>query len=299
MKTFGAWLIRSRRNAALLAFAFVFLPILHWFSVIIMALITLRRGVKEGALILISMLVAMALLALASGNSAVIYNMALAAILVWLLAIILRHTHSWSLLLLVSAGLAIFAIMVIHWYIKDINVWWQHTMLDYFQQVGTNMPMTMLQQKHAIIYLSKIATGIQTATLLLFNLMCLLLARYWQATLYNPGGLRAELHAIRMPPWASLCLLTLLAMVWWLQMPLLIDLLPVVFLPFICAGLSLIHFAIVARKMHWLWLLVLYVLLIFALPYVCVTLVIFALVDSLMNLRQRFKNRCDGEMREI
>ena len=104
MKTLGALLIRSRRNAALLSFILVFIPIFHWFSVIIMALITLRRGAKEGVLILISMLAAIALLTLISGSSAVIYNTVLAMTLVWFLGIILHHTHSWILVLLIAVS---------------------------------------------------------------------------------------------------------------------------------------------------------------------------------------------------
>ena len=309
MKTLGALLIRSRRNAALLAFILVFIPILHWFSVIIMALITLRRGAKEGTLILVSMLAAIALSTLISGtlisgtlisgNSVIIYNTVLAVMLVWLLGIILHHTHSWSLVLLVAASLAIFAITAIHWYIPDVDQWWQHSMLNYLQQLGADMSINLLQQKQTVIYLSRIATGIQTDILLLFNLTFLLLARYWQGTLYNPGALQAELHAIRMPRWVSLCLLILLLATLLFRIPLLIDLLPVLFLPFICAGLSLVHFAMLARKINWLWLLFFYILLIFALPYVCMMLVILALIDSLIDLRQRFKHRRDDEIREV
>ena len=299
MKTLGALLIRSRRNAALLAFILVFIPILHWFSVIIMALITLRRGAKEGVLILISMLAAIALLTVILGNSVGIYNAILAMTLVWLLGIILHYTHSWILVLLVTTSLAIFAITVIHWYVPDIDQWWQHSMLNYLQQFGADMSINLLQQKQTVIYLSRIATGIQTDILLLFNLTFLLLARYWQGTLYNPGALQAELHAIRMPRWVSLCLLILLLATLLFRIPLLIDLLPVLFLPFICAGLSLVHFAMLARKINWLWLLFFYILLIFALPYVCMMLVILALIDSLIDLRQRFKPRRDDEIREV
>ena len=133
MKTLGALLIRSRRNAALLTFILVFIPILHWFSLIIMALITLRRGAKEGILILISMLAAIALLTLISWNRVMIYNAVLAMTLVWLLGVILHHTYSWILVLLVAASLAIFAVTVIHWYVPDIDQWWQHSMLNYLQ----------------------------------------------------------------------------------------------------------------------------------------------------------------------
>ena len=289
MKAFGAFLMRSRQNAMLSAFAFAFLPILHWLSAIIIALVTLRRGAKEGALILLSVLAPLALLALFWKNSMAAYNATLAVTSVWLLAIILHDTHNWSVVLLVGAGLAILGIIVVHGYITDINAWWQHRMLNYLQQMGADIPINMLRQKQTITYLSKIATGMQAAVLLWLNLIWLLLARYWQAILYNPGAFRAELHNISMPRWASLFSLVLLAMTLLLPVPLLIDLLPAAFLPFTFAAASLIHFILAARQANGLWLVIFYVLLIFALPYVCVVLIILAWADSLINLRRYYQ----------
>ena len=70
--------------------------------------------------------------------------------------------------------------------------------------------------------------------------LSLLLARYWQALLYNPGGFRKEFHALRLPPlWtAGLGLLTLGI---WAQEPWLSGWALVVSVPLMFCGLALVH----------------------------------------------------------
>ena len=289
MNVFGAFLMRSRRNAGILAFVFALLPFLNWLSVVIMALVTLRKGAKEGLLILICVLLPIGVLAVISGNFVIVYNLLVMAIIVWLLATVLHYTHHWSVVLLVGIGLGIVGIVAIHGYIDNINLWWQQRMLVYLQQVGADTHVNTVQQKQMILHLSKIATGIQAAILLAINLLWLLLARYWQAVLYNPGALHSELHAIRMPRWSSMILILIGLVAVLTQLPLVIDLLPLLLLAFVLAGLSLIHFIVALRQLHWGWLVFFYLVLIFALPYVGMALIVLALADSLLNLRQRYQ----------
>ena len=289
MKPFGAFLMRSRRNAGILAFAFALLPFLNWLSVVIMLLVTLRKGAKEGAWILACTLLPICVLALVSYDASIFYNMVIPIVVVWILAIVLHQTHNWVLTILVGVAVGVVAIIVMHSYISGINAWWQERMLAYLQQLGTQMNVSTGQQKQMILHLSKVATGLQTAALLLVDLLWLLLARYWQAVLYNPAALRSELQIIRMPRWASGILAAVVVMAVITKLPLIVDVLPMVLLPFALAGLSLIHFIMAVRKVHWIWLVLFYVVLVFALPYISMGLVVLALVDSLLNLRQRYR----------
>ena len=68
----------------------------------------------------------------------------------------------------------------------------------------------------------------------------LLLARYWQALLYNPGGFREEFHALRLPPlWTTG--LGLLALAVWAQEPWVSGWALVVSVPLMFCGFSLVH----------------------------------------------------------
>ncbi len=289
MKPFGAFLMRSRRNAGILAFVFALLPVLNWLSVIITLLVTLRKGAKEGSIILACALIPMCILAFTTGRVIVIYNMLIPILVAWGLALVLRNTHNWTTVLLVGVGVSIVGIIVMHGYIADINAWWQQKMLAYLQQFSSGMNVNIAQQKQTIVHLSKIATGLQATVLLLVDLLWLLLARFWQAALYNPGALRNELQAIRMPRWASALLLFALVMVALTKQSLLVDLLPLLLLTFMLAGLSLFHFIVAIRKIHWGWLLVFYIALLFVLPYIGAALIMLGLADSALNLRQRYR----------
>ena len=70
--------------------------------------------------------------------------------------------------------------------------------------------------------------------------LSLLLARYWQALLYIPGGFRTEFHALRLPPmWTAG--LGLLALAVWVQEPWLSGWALVLSVPLMFCGLSLVH----------------------------------------------------------
>ena len=289
MKPFGTFLMCSRRNAGILAFAFALLPFLNWLSVVITLLVTLRKGAKEGAWILVCTLLPICVLALVSHDVSIFYNMVIPIVVAWILAILLHKTHNWALTILIGVAIGVFVIVVMHSYISGINAWWQERMLAYLQQLGTQMNVNTEQQRQMILHLSKVATGLQMAALLLVDLLWLLLARYWQAVLYNPGALRSELQIIRMPRWASGILAVVLVIAVLTKLQLIVDVLPMVLLPFALAGLSLVHFIMTVRKAHWIWLVLFYVVLVFALPYISMGLVVLALVDSLMNLRRRYR----------
>jgi hypothetical protein len=288
MQPFGQFIMRSRRNAGLLALAFAILPLLNWAAIVIMALVTLRRGAKEGALILACVLLPGIVWVMLSKNQTMLLNMVVGSILVWILAWVLHRSHSWSLTLLVGAGIAIVIIVCLHSYIDGINAWWQAKMATYLNAAGSEMQMDTTAQQATIMKLAKIATGLQAAAVLLIDLLWLIMARYWQAVLYNPGKLRGELHTICLPKWSSVVLIVIALLAWLTAWPQLIDILPVVAVVFALAGLSVVHYVIYARKMNWILLVLLYLVLIFALPYMVVALVIVAMCDSWLNLRKRY-----------
>ena len=288
MKPFGEFILRSQRNAALLALAFAALPIFNWLAVIIMALVTLRKGVQAGGIILLCVILPAVVWMLIDQSQLAVFNVALGAVVVWLLAAVLYKTYSWTWVLVAAALIAMVAIAILHGYIDNINAWWQQKMLSYLQAVNTDMQVDVTQQKAAILQLAKIATGIQAGAILLINAVWLVMARYWQAVLFNPGKLRSELHGIRMPQWTSLLLVVIVGLAALTKWPVIIDMLPALMVVFALAGLSLAHFIVAARQLHWILLLVFYAALIFALPYMGVALVMIALSDSLFNIRSRY-----------
>jgi hypothetical protein len=135
----------------------------------------------------------------------------------------------------------------------------------------------------AAMTVTQIAGLMATATSLIAALS-LLLGRYWQAALYNPGGFREEFYALRMP-WQATALIVLLVMllmsnqeyIFWVG-PLLV--------PLMIAGVALVH-SMIARLTVGRPLLITFYLLLVMVGAVKELVVVLAIVDSIIDFRSR------------
>lgn len=140
----------------------------------------------------------------------------------------------------------------------------------------------------------QIFNSILTALNLLMLLGSLILARYWQATLYNPGGFKAEFQELVLPRWASLtCLLIIVGLLTnfydLIALPTIyvFMLLPLIIVPCIIAALALIHAVFTLKNYNSFWLGLVYVALLFIQPYTSILLFIIALADSWLQFRTK------------
>jgi hypothetical protein len=122
----------------------------------------------------------------------------------------------------------------------------------------------------------------------------LLVARWWQALLFNPGGFQKEFHGFRLDqPIAIILIALVIAGVG----------LPIEYrvwfglssLPLLIAGVAVIHSSVKLMGMGAYWLVLMYFgLIVFAPGPISAVLIILGLIDSILNLRSRlaaFKNR--------
>jgi uncharacterized protein YybS (DUF2232 family) len=116
-------------------------------------------------------------------------------------------------------------------------------------------------------------------------LLGVVVARWWQALLFNPGGFQQEFQGIRLESKVGLgCLLlvilgfTLLSeFQFWLQLA---------SIPLIVCGLSLLHYTAKVKKAGGYWLVLMYLGL-FLGPVMSGLLVALGAIDSVLNLRAR------------
>ena len=80
--------------------------------------------------------------------------------------------------------------------------------------------------------------GVMTWIDLVMTLVGLMVARSWQARLYNPGGFREEFHAIRLPAGIAFGLMAIALLSVTID-PMMLVLAPTATLPLCVAGLSL------------------------------------------------------------
>jgi hypothetical protein len=286
LEKFGTVVMRGRLEACLAAFILAIVPFLSGFALAIMALVTLRKDMKEGGIVLLAILIPSFAMVILRHLPMIAYAGLVNIVIVWLLAGILRATYSWNWVLLLAGIIGLCGVIAIHVRHPDIAVWWQQKIQAYSQEAGGSAAA----QQSLVLLLSTIATGMQVGMLLIGDLVWLLLARGWQARLFNPGKLSEELRAIRLPKVAGLLIVLLGLLAITTDSVILLDCLPVLLMPLVLAAISVVHYVFKARSMHWFWVVIFYGMLILLFPYMLVLLVLVGLIDSMLNVRQ-FKMR--------
>ena len=114
----------------------------------------------------------------------------------------------------------------------------------------------------------------------------LVLARYWQAALYNPGGFGREFRALRLPKQTMAVLVTVMVVAPFIG-PQFIVLASASSLVLVLAGIALMHGLVAQGRLAGFWLVGMYVTLPLIMQLIYPLLVVLAIVDSLIDFRGR------------
>ena len=298
MKALASFILRGLSQAMLVAVGTavlaLILPPLSLMSGAAVALVTLRKGAQPGAIVMAGGTVLVAALAyLSLGNP--LPGLVFLGVLwlpVWVLAWVLREFRSLSLATIASGGFGLAGVVLVYLLAGDITAWWQQELLLVFQPVieagGTLADPE--EVKTILAGLAKIMTGLAAAGMVLNALMCLFLARGWQAQLFNPGGFRSEFHELRLGK--AMAIATAIVIV--------VSMLPVDTLAqfateimivvlglYIMQGLALVHAIVARRNMHVAWLVGLYLVVMFVLPQLLALVAVVGLIDTWVDFRRR------------
>lgn len=196
MKGLASFIMRGRLQALLVAVAGAGSLMFCWLSAAAIGLVTLRRGAGPGAWLLLWAVLPAAILLLVFGDSG-----PLALLLgTGALALVLRLTVNLPLAILASVpvGLATGAAVAL------FGGAMLDQMMAVFDQFLASLEQQMAASGDTQVTLLR-PTALQVAGMLgvangLLSVLCLLLARWWQAALYNPGGFAAEFRGLFYPP---------------------------------------------------------------------------------------------------
>jgi hypothetical protein len=308
LQRFTHYILRHRWQAVALTFISTFIPVVGIVGVLIAALITLIKGVAEGAIFIIAATLpfiitfaitgtgeqAPPLVAWAAVGVAVLSN-----ILTWVFAVMLRRKTGFGLILQIAALLGVLVISVIHLTYPDVADWWGTELQSYYTQAAaaiakgsakTAAVVPTEAQLESINLTKQYATGLMVAAILFNAILQLVVARWWQAIVFNPGSLRGELQSIRLSQLAGVLFIVSLILSY-LGNSVVLDIMPVLYLLFCAAGLSFIHylFGLVNSPTKWFWISVLYVALIFSLPTSAFLVSMMALFDIWFDGRKRIR----------
>lgn len=306
MRPLAAWIMRSRVHAALVGaafcvFAWLFVPLMPLFSCMsgaTAALVLLRHGALEATMVsaLGGSILAMASLLIHGGVTPALWAVALIWAPAQLCALVLRNTRNQGPTLVTAALLAALCAGGIRVLTGDAQAWWRQ-LLDKVAQAaaagGAGIPGMSAENLDAVAgMLNSLVAASMTVTLM----VTVLLARHWQALLYNPGGFGPEFRALQLPRLPALLVSGVLLAVLVLTQqygvaaaPLgyAVDLLAVS----VCAlgfhGLAFAHHEVKQRQMAVGWLVGLYGLLLVLPLHVVVTLAAVGLADVIMDFRSR------------
>lgn len=210
---FGEYVNRGWREAALFALIFSLIPLMGWIAVVIMALFTMRKGALQGFIILLATVIpSLVFIWFGKGTPWVITVLFLCGnVLTWLLAIILRQTSDWGKVLLSCMLISAIIVIMLHWLVPDLNGYWFNMLNKLYSQADKDAQSLLqlppnMDMKSYLTMMAKVLTPLLILTQVILALSNLFLARWWQASLYNPGGLWKELLQLRLSYWCSVIL---------------------------------------------------------------------------------------------
>ncbi|MBV4531647.1 hypothetical protein HU719_009515 [Pseudomonas sp. SWRI107] len=274
MRSLASYIMRGRMQAILVVVISAVLPLLFWLSAAAGSLVFLRRGFKDASSVIVwGLLPAVAMWVFGEPSVLLVMVGTLG------LAALLRAGHSWNRVLLSSIVLGLFYGLILDVVLRDT-----------FEVLAKVLEKALPQIEGKPVLPGELIGPLLVASsavmLQLFSVVALMLARYWQAALYNPGGFGREFREVRLPLVPMLVLVSLMVLGPFIG-PQFIVLASASSLVLLLAALALIHGLVAQKRLAGFWLVGLYVTLPLIMQLVYPLLVVLAIVDSLIDFRGR------------
>ena len=284
MRALADFIMRGRPQACLVALVGVVVPFVGPATV---GLVTLRKGSFEGALVTLWASLPFFVSYFAGQANPFLAVMSIIALVnILLVGNVLRATASWNLVLVADAlaavGLALVAGIVFQ---NDLTA-----LMSDLDEIFASASQ-QLEQKFVLPPASGILAWVAWMNAL-SALIGLVVARWWQALLFNPGGFQEEFQGVRLETKVGMGCLVLVMLgftvlgefQFWLQLA---------SLPLIVCGLSLLHYTVRVKKAGGHWLVLIYLGLMLG-PVMSGLLVALGAIDSVLNLRARLVSDSQG-----
>jgi hypothetical protein len=279
MRALAEFIMKGRLQAVAVAGLGVGTLMFAWVGVAAAALVMLRKGLNEGAYVVLwAFLPALAVAMLGADVGPLFMLLGAAAS-----AAVLRITQQWAYALAAAVAVGLLTSLLLLQFAADYLA----SILLMVQ------PMIERMQVSAAGRLPEIGNGDIAAVIgvsaVLWSTLAVMLARWWQSILYNPGGFRQEMWQFRLPPTVTVGLVAVMLLLansggdyrFWGVM----CVLPIVF-----SGLTLVHGLAGHFNLGRAWIIVFYVALLLLGP-LWAALILAAIVDSWIDIRRRLPLR--------
>ena len=274
MRALASFIMRGRMQATLVVVISAVLPLLFWLSAAAGSLVLLRRGFRDATSVIVGGLLAgLAVWVMGDPITFLVIAGALA------LAAMLRAEHPWSRVLLASAVFAVAFSLVL-----DLALAQTFDVLA--KAFAEAMPKIEGQPVLSGELIRPVLVASTAVTVQLFSVLALMLARYWQAALYNPGGFGREFRELKLPKQTMAVLVAVMVVAPFIG-PQFIILASASSLVLVLAGIALMHGLVAQGRLAGFWLVGMYVTLPLIMQLIYPLLVVLAIVDSLIDFRGR------------
>jgi hypothetical protein len=283
MRALAEFIMRGRMQATLVVVGSAAVPLLFWLSAAASCLVLLRRGPRDAVGILAwAMLPAVAWWHFGEPRTLLVLLGSLG------LALLLRAGHAWVRVMLASIALGLVFGVILGAVFREPITAMAGELYKLMPQMldGVYQQMSVEERTRLEALIVPVLTGLMAALLQIVSLLCLMLGRYWQAALYNPGGFGLEFRALRLPAPLAFGLLAVMLLGPNLGLELAM-LTPLCSVPLAFAGVALLHGLVASGQLKRFWLVGLYVVLLVQMQLVYPLLVAAAIIDSLMDFRGR------------
>ncbi len=300
MKSLAEFIVGGRYQPVLAAFlcavvAFLLPPFttpMVYAGAAIIALVTLNVGVSQGLQTLFLATVLAGLFYSLFGIPVVAMGLAILFMWLpcWITSVVLLKTVKLDVAIMSGVLMGFLSLAAMYLVLSDPVNWWL-AQLQQFEVVLEKKGLVGegLTAAQAIEGLARLMTGILIASLLLGTLAGLILGRWWQSLLVNPGGLKKEFYSLRFSrAYGYLTLAVIVAgqfgsaqsIVFTAQLAM------IMLVPYLFAGLAVIHGLVAGLKKGKGLLIGVYILLAIA-PQMSLLLAGGGLLDTWVDFRRR------------
>ena len=291
MRRLAEYIMRGRMQAILVVALASAVPMMFWLSAAAVSLVLLRRGLTD-ALGVIVWAVLPALVWAYFDDPRPLLGM-LGALT---MAYIMRATASWIKLLLASvligvvfAGvLGVAFAQLLATVAAELNVAMPKVFPELHEQLSVEQ---QLQLQDLIV---PVLTGLMAAVLQAISVLSVVLARYWQAVLYNPGGFAQEFQRLRLP--AVIVFPLVFGMLFAPSLGIqAVILTPLCSVPLLFTGLAVVHGLVAKFRSGSFWLIGLYIGIVLFTHVIYPLLVVLAIFDSVFDFRGLKNQKNDSD----
>jgi hypothetical protein len=216
---------------------------------------------------------------------------------VWVAALWLRRSRDQGAALALNGAFVGVYTLLFRVLTDDVDGWWRDRLEAFGRSLAEQGGGFLTPEEIDLI--AGMAHTFSLVVFSLFLVLMLLLARWWQALLYNPNGFRAEFQALILPralsPIAALVAVgALLQLGNGIDSGLASDFMIILVVLFGIQGLAVIHHRVTKLNLSGAWLMGLYLLLVLLPHLVGTALAVVGIGDTFADFRGCRRGTADG-----